>query len=161
TMKKLVLFACSVLLNGCILPSSIRVQPKPIVSPIAISVVEQRKVISHPVQHPTAAYRRVGTNYQPAADESFPQQASGSLNTPELSMERFFVHHVHEGLINTLAVSEDGSRAYSGGQDGKVVLSTIVRPLSRNNQAKVPLLGSQLQSEVLLESSKPILALGL
>ncbi len=76
----------------------------------------------------------------------------------EIKLDRFLVHHVHQGQINSLVVSSNGREAYSAGQDGTVVHSNLVTGPPGLPQGPLGLLP---QSEIILKGSKPVLALAL
>jgi WD40 repeat protein len=63
----------------------------------------------------------------------------------------FRSHKAHSGEINSITVSADGNTVYSAGRDGMVVRSELLYPLSQR----------QVDTEVLIESSSPILAIDL
>lgn len=92
----------------------------------------------------------------PAENQDYEQKHS---NPNEIPLADFVMHKAHSGLINALAISRDGLKAYSGGQDGQIVSSTIIKSVQRKDQA-----GSQpaaIRIELIASSNKPILALSL
>ena len=140
---------------GCAVPSSItgKAPFSTRSGGLSIEPVVQKKTVVHPVTHPVPA--RLGG-------------AEGS-SMSEIPPEHFLVARVHEGQINALAVTKDGRRAFSGGQDGKVVMSTLLETRGvphASVQGYVPAADFRppaelIQSETILEGSKPILALTL
>jgi WD40 repeat protein len=60
-------------------------------------------------------------------------------------------HFAHSSEVNALVVSADGNTAFSGGRDGSVVRSELIYPSKLR----------QVRTEILLESTGPILGLAL
>jgi len=77
-----------------------------------------------------------------------PAEDSANLLLPLTSFASF---SLHTGPINALAVGADGLKLYTGGEDGRVVLTTLTGPN--------PLASGS--SEQLFQGPKPILALAL
>ncbi|MCB0322313.1 MAG: hypothetical protein KDD69_02035 [Bdellovibrionales bacterium] len=109
----------------------------------ALGPVRDAVDIIHPVVHPLPA----------------PYEARPGSDAPEadIPMNSFLLHHVHEGQINALVVSSNGTRAYSGGQDGAVVVSEMIaaEPTGLADAAHL------IRTASLLRGDKPILALAL
>lgn len=95
------------------------------------------------------------------------QSATYSLNNPEildrgqlskaivdaipLSSASFFASEAHEGQITDLVVNRDGTKAFTVGKDGKVILTELV-----NNERAF-----QAERTVLVSSQKPMFAAAL
>ncbi|MFN8390641.1 MAG: hypothetical protein U0136_10155 [Bdellovibrionota bacterium] len=67
----------------------------------------------------------------------------------------------HQGEINAFEITKDGSRAFTGGSDGSVVSSTIIKPDSENKQATKGARHGILEVKTLLTGKKPVSALAL
>ena len=115
----------------------------------SLEPVAEPKTIVHPITHPIPAlHNEYGKKTDPL---------------PEISPDYFLVNSVHQGQVNALAVSKDGQRAYSGGQDGKVVVSTLVQANSESSAAgdAVGFPKRFVESDSLLAGDKPVIALSL
>jgi hypothetical protein len=137
---------------GCSVPSYLSLGSEK-AQKLAIEPETNSKTIVHPVTHPVPA--------QHGEYSGKPEDAT------QISTENFLVHQVHQGQVNALAVTKNGLQAYSGGQDGQVVQSTIIEtPVSGNDSQRAELSPAQLpgrfiQTQTILVGRKPILALSL
>lgn len=136
------LFACSVRS-----PLSGYFEPKSAAGEEPLQAVVNAKLEYRPLAHPDPADHQ---DYQPKYS-----------NPNEIPLTDFLMHKAHPGRINALAVTKDGLKAYSGGQDGKVVCSTIIKSVQKKDQADDRPLNSFIKTQVLAESGKPILGLSL
>jgi WD40 repeat protein len=94
------------------------------------------------------------------------QQSGNRTIVPLRDFDLFHIQQGtgHQGEINALVISKDGTRAYTGGNDGSVISSSIIKPDSENKQdMRNPSAAAhwQMRVQTLLEGSKPISALAL
>ena len=96
---------------------------------------------------------------QRVAETAFTRQAP-SLVLPEgtgapiLPLEAFLSLDVHKKEITALDVSADGSKAYTGGEDGSIVRTTLAGAGGRGTEW-----GGRVVVETIFSAKKPILAL--
>lgn len=119
--------------TGCPLPSSLRVETPEKLNTRSLRVVEDAQFQSLPLTPPRGA-----GNAALQAD-----QAGASL-----SRGQFLLHQAQSTQINALELARKASVAFSGSQDGLVVMSRIEA-------------GAKVQTKTLLKGTKPILALAL
>lgn len=79
----------------------------------------------------------------------------------EIPLSRFSSYRPHRGGINALAVAPNGLAAFTGGQDGEVVISRLVEASAKNKGLRLEDAGITLEREVLLSTDKPVWALGI
>ena len=77
---------------------------------------------------------------------------------PEIPLHTLAQFAVHQAEVNAMVVTRDGSRAYTGGSDGSVICSSIIKADLQNKQGRA--LGS-LSVQKIVQGKKPILALAL
>jgi WD40 repeat protein len=80
--------------------------------------------------------------------------SGASWDIQELPLSAFKIAKVHDGDINSLIVSRDGRSAFSGGSDGKVIITSISRESGREGDYHI-------YSEELAIGTKPIVAMAL
>lgn len=76
----------------------------------------------------------------------------------EVARENVFVFRAHQGETNALTVSRDGSRAFSGGNDGSIVESRLSKAPGKNKDG---ISRHQIVTGTVFEAKKPVLALSL
>lgn len=112
---------------------------------LALQPVRSSGKVLHPVRHPEAGEQ---------SDES--RRRKGISD--ELALSRFVTFPAHDGAVNSLVVSKDGLHAFSGGQDGSVVYSTIIRSRTARSDSTARF---TVESRVLMTGDKPVLAIAL
>ncbi len=122
--------ACSSGRKGCL---SEEVAQSPVIPPKGSTTTEN-------LPEPVSAEESVGPD-------------TGRPLFQEIPLKSFALFRVHQGPINDLKVTRDGKRAFSAGQDGKVILSDIV-----GDQGDSSLV---LRSEVIFSSYRPVFAVEL
>lgn len=152
TISLLISFSFSLYFFGCSVPSYLSLGTANTLK-LAIAPETNPKTTVHPVTHPVPAQHG---EYSGRPDDD-----------QQIQTENFLVHSVHQGQVNALVVSRSGLQAYSGGQDGNVVQSTIVEAKPSDDSAvRGELAATELprrfiQTQTILVGQKPILALGL
>jgi WD40 repeat protein len=86
---------------------------------------------------------------------SYPISVDSTVQAGETAKE-FLSFGAHSGPINAIVVNREGTLAYSGGDDGRVVRASL--PANKNDALQS---NENVVIETILESSKPILALAL
>ena len=84
--------------------------------------------------------------------------------TDEITMQKFSAHKAHKGQVNALVVSRQGLSAFTAGADGRVVHSRIIKATRKDNpegQIGSSAATAIVETDVLVEGSKPIFALSL
>ncbi len=119
--------------TGCPLPSSLRVE-----SP------ENEATLSLTVRRDTQ-FRSLALTPPRGAGNAALQASQGEAS---LSREQFLLHQAQSSQINALVLARNATHAFSGAQDGTVVMSRIES-------------GPSVKVKTLLEGTKPILALAL
>ena len=95
------------------------------------------------------------------SEESGPNSgANGGTDaiSEEVARENVFVFRAHQGETNALTVSRDGSRAFSGGNDGSIVESRLSKAPAKNKDRIHRL---QVSTGRIFQAKKPVLALSL
>lgn len=151
-----ILVVLSATFASCSRNSSNRVDSNANSGKITISVVDPGNVLSHQLRNPEVI-KREGVEALPVADQT-------QLNSDEITIDNFFSHPAHQGPVNSLVVTRDGGQAYSGGVDGRLIVSRLVgaaRADADSSKGRDWRGDSYVTTEVLLESSRPILSLAL
>lgn len=127
------------LLTGCNHAAGVPIFiPPP--QPVPIEVSSDSAARSHQLTHPLTA-DSASINGPAAAAEDF-----------RLPPDQIVTVDAHSGDINSLVTTADGKRAYSGGNDGKVIQTSLVGSADQI---------AAIETSVLLTGDKPIQALAL
>lgn len=136
----------TLVLSGCFfLPDYMIAKPIDQKVKLALQATVSGGKVLHPAKHPEGGEQSEQSKIK-----------KGIFDEVELS--KFVTFPAHEGAINSLVVSRDGLHAFSGGQDGKVVYSSIIRSRSASASSKASF---SIETQVLMTGDKPVLAIAL